>query len=320
MNGFSTSHSNHEKPFGGSWRLSHGTGASADLEGNGSWSLSFDGSRKPGVQLQRGGPRLMGATSATQRRGDRPLSGPSRRRLASMAVTASLVALAGCTGLRTGPSASDAATAPTSSPSPSPSPTPGATWQVTPATTFSTFTSTAYSYTIGYPSNWKTHQSLGQLGPTDYPYDFSGGVDYLSATSPDVLDPGLIIAAPQLKSPTDLAGWMANIAAEQGTTGCAAPDATDAATVAGLPAQIDTWNHCPYVLWAGFVRGGRAYHVILIDQFAQDNPPLEAADKAMFLRMLGTFALTGPEPTFGPSAAPTSAIPTTAAPSAVSTP
>jgi hypothetical protein len=188
---------------------------------------------------------------------------------------------------------------------PSPSPTPGPTYQVLPATTFRTFTSTTYGYTVGYPSNWQTSESPGRLDPTTYPYDFSGGVDYLSATSPNVLDPGLVIAGPRLTRVTTLAGWMANIAQLQATAiACAAPDATEAATVAGLPAQIDTWNDCPeYILWAGFVRGDVGYHVLLIDQFATDNPPLQATDRAMFLRILGTFAFTGPVETFGPSAA-----------------
>jgi len=193
---------------------------------------------------------------------------------------------------------------PTPSPSPSPSPTPGPTYQVTPATSFRTFTSKAYGYSVGYPSNWKTSQSAGRLDPGTYPYDFSGGVDYLSAGSPDVLDPGLIIAGPRLTAPTDLAGWMTNIARLQGTAiSCAAPDATEAATVAGLPAQIDTWNDCPqYLLWAGFVRGDIGYHVLLIDQFATDNPPLQAQDRAMFQRILASFAFTGPAETLGPAA------------------
>jgi len=206
-------------------------------------------------------------------------------------------------------------------PSPSSNATPAPTWQIAPAASFSTFTSNAYGYTVGYPSNWKTHESPGRLDAGSYPYDFSGGVDYLSATSPDVLDPGLIIAGPRLTSPTDLPGWMARIAQLQVTNiGCGAPDATESATVAGLPAQIDTWQACPeYILWAGFLRGDVAYHVVLIDQFATDNPPLQAADHAMFLRILGTFSLTGPVESFSPSAAP-SAGPSGHGPGSVSSP
>ena len=255
------------------------------------------------------------STSTRIRRLGRPLSTRGRRSVTwslAMAAAVVLAVVAGTLVLR--PSVLNG---PAGGPTPSvgPSATPGATWQIAPSASFTTFTSTTYGYTVGYPSNWKAHESPGRLDPTSYPYDFSGGVDYLGATSPAVLDPGLIIAGPRLTKATDLAGWMANIAQLQVTNiGCGAPDATEAATVAGLPAQIDTWQACPeYILWAGFVGGGVGYHVLLIDQFATDNPPLQAADHAMFLRILGTFAFTGPVESLTPAAsAATSGSPSAA--------
>jgi hypothetical protein len=244
--------------------------------------------RSPERNTMDTSPRLKRLGRPGMRAGGRALTWPL-----ALAAAIVLAVVTGAVVLRpnlgTGPAG-------VSSASPAPSATPGPTWKVVPASSFATFTSSAYGYSIGYPSNWKTHESPGRLDPASYPYDFSGGVDYLSATSPDVLDPGVIIAGPRLTATTSLSAWMAEIAQLQATNiGCGKPDATEPATVAGLPAQIDTWQACPeYILWAGFVRDGAAYHVLLIDEFATENPPLQAADKAMFVRMLGTFGFTGP--------------------------
>jgi hypothetical protein len=187
---------------------------------------------------------------------------------------------------------------PSPAPSPVTSPTPLATQQVVPSAVLSTFRSPKYLYTIGYPKNWKTSATAGELDSASYPFDTSGGVDYLAWDSPNVSDPGLIIAAPLAPPGTTLASWSTAIEQLQASTlGCAAADATQNLAIGGLPGRLLTWTTCPdYLLWAGVVRGTRAYHVILIDHFATGNPALQATDKALFLKILASLRFTGPTP------------------------
>jgi len=165
-----------------------------------------------------------------------------------------------------------------------------------------TFRSSKYQYTISYPKNWKVTSSAGELSSTDYPYDFATGVDYFSATSPTVSDPGLIVAAPVVPNGTDLASWSQRIEQLQATAlGCTVPDAREDLTIAGLPGRVLTWNSCPdYLLWAGIVRGTRAYHVVLIDHYATGAPAVQASDKALFLRILASLRFTGATPSPSP--------------------
>jgi hypothetical protein len=82
---------------------------------------------------------------------------------------------------------------------------------------------------------------------------------------------------------------------------CPPPQATETVQVGGEPGQLLTWVACPqYLLWAGVIHGDHAYHLILIDQYAVNNPEIQAADKALFLRILTTVtfskALGSPAP------------------------
>jgi hypothetical protein len=178
-----------------------------------------------------------------------------------------------------------------------PSPTPAQ--RVTPSATRVPFTSSAYGYSLSYPANWKTRPSVGTLARITYPYDFDPAVDYFSVTAPDVGDPGLIVAGPLVTAATTLTSWAAAIQSLQANTAIC-PPATSAENVqiGGQPGRLLTWVACPaYLLWAGVVHGGRAYHVILIDQFAVNDGALEAADRALFLRILASFKFTaGPSP------------------------
>jgi hypothetical protein len=236
---------------------------------------------------------------------------PATRRMALLAAGVA-IALVGL-GLLLRPLAQVGGPSPTpsetSSPSVAPTPvpsqtpaTPLATQPVVPSLVLTGFRSSKYQYTISYPKNWKVSSSAGELGSADYPYDFANGVDYFGATSPTVLDPGLIVAGPVVPSGTLLASWSQRIEQLQATTiGCTVPDAREDVTIGGLPGSLLTWNDCPeYLLWAGVVRGTRAYHVVLIDQYATGAPAVQATDKALFLRILASMRFTGATPSPSP--------------------
>jgi hypothetical protein len=188
---------------------------------------------------------------------------------------------------------------PSPSPTVAPSVTPAPTQPVAPSAALTPYRSPRHGYAIAYPSNWKYHSAPGTIDATTYPYDFSGGVDYFSATSPTVSDPGLIAAGPTVPAGTTLTSWITTIENMQATTlACPAPDATEDVTIGGDPGRLLTWNDCPeYLLWAGVVHGSHAYEVLLIDQWAVANPALQATDKALFLRILTSI-------TFGPGSTP----------------
>jgi hypothetical protein len=195
---------------------------------------------------------------------------------------------------------------PLPTPTPSPSPTPAATQPVTPSTTLEPFTSEGYGYTVSHPANWRAHAGTTNLGAVFYPYDYSQGVDYFSATAPDVSDPGLIVAGPTVDPGTTLEGWIADIEQLQATNmGCSAPDASEQLAIDREPAVALTWLDCPeYLLWAGVVHGGRAYHVIWIDHYAVGNPTLQATDRAAFDRILASFSFAPTGPPASPGASP----------------
>ncbi len=186
---------------------------------------------------------------------------------------------------------------PSASPSASPPPTrlPSQSLRVTPSATVAPFTSSAYGYSLSYPSNWKTRASVGELAQTTYPYDFDPAVDYFSATAPVVGDPGLIVAGPVVNAGTTVTSWAAAFEQLQATNmGCPPATSTENVQIGGQPGRLLTWVACPaYLVWAGVVDGARAYHVILIDQFATNDPVLQAADKELLLRILASLRFTG---------------------------
>lgn len=200
------------------------------------------------------------------------------------------------------PSATGTPSTPTPVPSPTPLPTPAATQPVVPSSVLTSFRSARYQYSISYPKNWKVSQSAGDFGSADYPYDFASGVDYFGSASPTVQDPGLIIAGPSVPGGTLLASWSQRIEQLQATTiRCTVPDARESVTIGGLPGSLLTWQKCPeYLMWAGVVRGTRAYHLLLIDQYATGAPTVQVTDKAMFLRILASLRFTGALPSPSP--------------------
>jgi hypothetical protein len=206
------------------------------------------------------------------------------------------IGLAGCqpgTVASLSPSSTQSAF-PALSPAPPASSSPLPTQPVAPSASLVPFTSTRYGYSVGYPANWKSRASAGELDPTTYPADFQTGTDYFSATSPDVGDPGLIIAAPLVASGTTLASWTASFQAlQKSDVNCPAADASEDIQVGGQPGRLLTWSGCPgYLLWAGVVLGNRAYHIAWIDEYASGNPTLQSADKALFLKILASFKFT----------------------------
>jgi hypothetical protein len=215
-------------------------------------------------------------------------------------VSGFVLALGGCAASgATGPAASV-----TGSPSATGLPSAvGTSSRIAPSAALTPYRSPRHGYTIAYPSNWKYHSAPGTIDATTYPYDFSGGVDYFSATSPTVSDPGLIAAGPTVPAGTTLTSWITTIENMQATTvACPAPDATEDVTIGGDPGRLLTWNDCPeYLLWAGVVHGSHAYEVLLIDQWAAANPALQATDKALFLRILTSITFSIPATSAAPS-------------------
>jgi hypothetical protein len=184
---------------------------------------------------------------------------------------------------------------PSASPPPTTLPSSSPSLRVTPSATVAPFTSSAYGYSLSYPSNWKTRASVGALAQTRYPYDFDPAVDYFSATAPVVGDPGLIVAGPVVTAGTTVTSWAAAFEQLQTTNmGCPPATSTENVQIGGQPGRLLTWVACPaYLLWAGVLDGPQGYHVILIDQFATNDPVLQAADKELLLRVLASFRFTG---------------------------
>jgi hypothetical protein len=235
--------------------------------------------------------------------------GPLRTAGAAAAVVAVVAIGAGLLASNSQPPAGAASASPiataraTPSPTVAPSVTPAPTQPVAPSAALTPYRSPRHGYAIAYPSNWKYHSAPGTIDATTYPYDFSGGVDYFSATSPTVSDPGLIAAGPDVPAGTTLTSWITTIENMQATTlSCPAPDATEDITIGGDPGQVLTWNDCPvYLLWAGVVHGSHAYEVLLVDQWAVANPALQATDKALFLRILTSITFSIPATSATPS-------------------
>jgi hypothetical protein len=178
-------------------------------------------------------------------------------------------------------------------PFPSPTSTPLSTLipPVVPSSVLVKFSSAAYEYSIDYPSNWKIRRSDRQILLHEYPYD-QAGADFFSATAPDVNDPELVVAAPVVDGGMTLDAWVALIEKLQTDDSCPSPGASEDIQLGGEPGRLLTWN-CPYFLfWAAVVHGNRAYHVIWNDQLALGSPALQAADKALFERLLASFTYT----------------------------
>jgi len=197
--------------------------------------------------------------------------------------------------------------------SPTPAPTPSAsapplittpplqTQPVVPSSTLVPFTSTRYGYSLSYPTNWGARPATATLDQTIYPIDTDPEADNFSATVPAAGDPEIVAAGPIVPAGTTLAAWMSRIQELQAGGGfaCPPPQATEPIQIGGEPGQLDTWVACPaFLLWAGVVHGDRAYHVFMWDSFAVNNPAMQAADKALFLRILASVTFTA-EP--GPS-------------------
>jgi hypothetical protein len=197
-----------------------------------------------------------------------------------------------------GPSPSPSTTS--SQPAPSSSP-------VVPSSLLAPFSSAVYPYSIEIPSNWKIRNSEREITATEFPYDYDVGVDYFSATAPTIGDPAMIGAAPIVDGGTTLDGWIGSIDTLQG---CGTPDGSEAVQLDGRAGRLLTWKACPvFLLWATVLQSNRAYDVIWIDEFADGNPTLQAADKARFQAALATFKFTGaaPESSASPAASSSAA-------------
>jgi hypothetical protein len=192
-----------------------------------------------------------------------------------------------------------------SSPSPTAPSGGAATSPPVPSTVLVNFSSAAYGYSIDYPSNWKSRSTDRQILLTEYPYaphaQSGSAVDLFSATADGDTDPVLIVAAPVVDGAMTLDKWVARIEKLQTEDSCPPPEASEDIQAGGEPGRLLTWN-CPYFLfWAAVVHGNRAYHVVWLDQPALGNPALQAADKALFEKILASLTFSS---TVGMGASP----------------
>ncbi len=225
-----------------------------------------------------------------------PMSTPVR--LASAAIVVVVGLAVGASVLGRPPSNIGGPATPPPSPTSTPVSTPVP--PVVPSSVLVKFSSAAYEYSIDYPSNWKSRSADRQILLHEYPYAPNGqsgsAVDLFSATALGDTDPVLVVAAPIVDSGMTLGAWVALIEKLQTDDSCPPPEASEDIQVGGEPGRLLTWN-CPFfVFWAAVVHGNRAYHVIWIDQLALGSPALQAADKALFERVLASLTFTTTPP------------------------
>ena len=168
----------------------------------------------------------------------------------------------------------------------------GATPPVAPSSELRVFTSSTYAYSIAYPSNWSVRNADEELESFQAPHDYSPGTDYFSATAPDISDPGLIVAGPAVEDGTTLDEWVATFQGfVRSVILCGPADEQVNIQLGGEPGRLLTWttNCNEFLMWAGAVRGGHAYHVIWVNNYATDDPAAQAADRRLFQEILATF-------------------------------
>lgn len=164
-----------------------------------------------------------------------------------------------------------------------------------PSSELTAFTSSIYAYSIAYPSNWNVRNADQQLESFQAPRDFSPGTDYFSATAPDSSDPALVVAGPVVDDGTTLDEWVDTFQGlVSSVTLCGPADEQADIQLGGEPGRFLTWDKTcrDFILWAGAVHGDHAYHVIWTNNYANDNPAAQAADKVLFQEILATFTFT----------------------------
>lgn len=182
--------------------------------------------------------------------------------------------------------ASNVAAPPTPTPAPSSTigPSQSAAGKLVP------FTSPIYGYTIEYPAEWVVRPAARPLSGLELPLDTSPGVDTLAlpidryGASPSGPHGTIFVSSAQIASGTTLASW---------TTGqvgavCGAPPAPEPIKVDGEAGILLTYTTCNgnlfTSLWVTAFHGTSGFYVLF-----SNDPGTEAADRALFERILATF-------------------------------
>lgn len=152
-----------------------------------------------------------------------------------------------------------------------------------------TFISGSYGYSIGYPAGWSVRESTEALSEGGFPADFNSAVERFYQDS-NSLEPEILVAAQKLAEGTTLEEWTANTARLIATAiGYEKPVSSERMRVGGEAATLLTYPDTGhgYHLWTTVVHGSEGFHVIWLNRAGT-----EAADRALFERVLQTFAFT----------------------------
>jgi hypothetical protein len=157
-------------------------------------------------------------------------------------------------------------------------------------TRLETFTSKRYGYLIGYPAGWSVRRAERSLHVNEVPL----GIDPQPAIDSFTGDRGeLFVASQRLSQGRTLQNWTPTIvrglaAASGPAEGCESPDARETLDVGGERARLLIYPECHAkgIFWTVIIHGNRGFHIVWFSK--QET----AADRALFERILATFAFT----------------------------
>jgi hypothetical protein len=204
---------------------------------------------------------------------------------AALVVAVALVALTLFTGPSVGP------------PNLSPTPTsPPSTPAFGLAGEMVAFTSSWYGYSIDRPAEWSVRPATEQLSEGGVPWIDSNGVDYVAAYPIASVTPGIIVVGARLSPGRTLQAWTDITTVMT----CGEPASREPVELDGETGTLLSYPDCfgLHHLWVTVVHRGVGYHIIWIG-----GRGTEAADRALFDRMLATFRFpAGPPASPAPSA------------------
>ena len=209
-------------------------------------------------------------------------------RLAANAAVVVLVVAGTVLALSTWRSSTGPPPSPTSPPPPSPPSSIG-------FVELSPFTSPFYGYTLDVPVGWGIHSATEALVPFGIPYVDTAEVDTVTAPITGPIPNGKVIGAmTQVPETETLEAWTAQVADGQ----CGSPSAVEPIALGGEPGLLSTFTRCHgyFHQWATAIRGGVGVHVLWMDFNGT-----EAADRAIFERILASFQFPPASPTAPPA-------------------
>lgn len=172
-------------------------------------------------------------------------------------------------------------------PRPTPSPTPTA-----PASELTPFESSLYGYSIEYPTGWAVTEATRRLVGMEAPWVDGDAVDQFKAPFGGVSRNAVVVVARAEVPPgSTLDEWTQNVASAT----CGTESAREVVAIDGVAANVLTFARCNgyFHIWATVLRGTSLYHIVWLNFTGT-----EAADRALFDRMLGTvdlaFEVQGP--------------------------